>query len=233
VAVHSDPDLLLVDEVLAVGDEPYQRKCLDKIAEFQKDGRSILLVSHRQDQVRQLCDRVAVLDRGILTHDGDTATGLAVLKAQYKARAPRVGVTPEVAGEKSHAIAGVETRVTQSAGEPGLSATVVVDVIKARVAWDLVLTLRTASGIVLVSIKASDYGSTPPATTGRHAVTVRFAQIPLAAGDYVLDAAVVGTGGVVIDRVNGAGAFDLSHLSAGEGLLRLSAMVEYDSPTDA
>ena len=46
VAVHVDPDVLLVDEVMAVGDEPFQRKCMDKIHEFQDEGRTIILVSH-------------------------------------------------------------------------------------------------------------------------------------------------------------------------------------------
>jgi len=57
VAVHSDPDILLVDEVLAVGDEPFQRKCIDKIRDFQEEGRSIILVSHSAEQIVDACDR--------------------------------------------------------------------------------------------------------------------------------------------------------------------------------
>ena len=64
VAVHTDPDILLVDEVLAVGDEPFQRKCLDKIREFQEEGRTIIIVSHALDQIEALCDRVILMNRG-------------------------------------------------------------------------------------------------------------------------------------------------------------------------
>src|SRR3984893_18504570 len=64
VAVNTDPDILLVDEVLAVGDELFQRKCLDKIREFQREGRTIIFVTHTADLVRQICDRAAVLDHG-------------------------------------------------------------------------------------------------------------------------------------------------------------------------
>ena len=64
VAVHTDPDVLLVDEVLAVGDEAFQRKCLDKIREFQQQGRTIILVSHSLGQVTELCDRAVVLSKG-------------------------------------------------------------------------------------------------------------------------------------------------------------------------
>ena len=66
VAVNMDPDILLVDEVLAVGDEAFQRKCINKIREFQHEGRTIVFVSHGMDQVRQLCDRAFVLDHGKL-----------------------------------------------------------------------------------------------------------------------------------------------------------------------
>jgi ABC-2 type transport system ATP-binding protein len=77
VAVHVDPDVLLVDEVLAVGDEHFARKCLDKIAEFQDDGRTILLVSHGLDLVERICSRGVVLDHGRVVYDGDPyfATG--------------------------------------------------------------------------------------------------------------------------------------------------------------
>jgi len=71
VAVHTDPDLLLVDEVLAVGDEAFQRKCLDKIRSFQQEGRTIILVSHSLGQVIELCDRAVLLNKGEIVLDGD------------------------------------------------------------------------------------------------------------------------------------------------------------------
>ncbi len=70
VAVHLNPDILLVDEVLAVGDESFQRKCLDKMQELKRKGVSILFVSHELDLVRRLCDRVHVLNRGRMVRAG-------------------------------------------------------------------------------------------------------------------------------------------------------------------
>lgn len=64
VAVNMDPDILLVDEVLAVGDEAFQRKCLNRVRQFQRDGRTIVFVTHAADLVREICDRAAVLDHG-------------------------------------------------------------------------------------------------------------------------------------------------------------------------
>ncbi len=80
VAVHVDPDLLLVDEVLAVGDEAFQRKCMNTIHDFQAEGRTILFVSHSPDQVRELCDRVVVLERGELVFDGAADGAISAMR---------------------------------------------------------------------------------------------------------------------------------------------------------
>jgi ABC-2 type transport system ATP-binding protein len=70
VAVNVDPEILLVDEVLSVGDEAFQRKCLDRVSRFQKEGRTILVVTHAPDLVRQTCTRAIVLDHGGMVADG-------------------------------------------------------------------------------------------------------------------------------------------------------------------
>jgi ABC-2 type transport system ATP-binding protein len=66
VAVHVDPGVLLVDEVLAVGDEAFQAKCIQRVREFQREGRTIVLVTHALDTVREICDRAAMLHHGRL-----------------------------------------------------------------------------------------------------------------------------------------------------------------------
>ena len=66
VAVHVDPDVLLIDEVLAVGDEAFQAKCLDRIRTFQREGRTIVLVTHALNTVIETCDRAAMLHHGEL-----------------------------------------------------------------------------------------------------------------------------------------------------------------------
>ena len=64
VAVHVDPDVLLIDEVLAVGDEAFTRKCLDKIGEFRRRGKTILIVTHSLGLVEKMCDDVLWLRHG-------------------------------------------------------------------------------------------------------------------------------------------------------------------------
>ena len=63
-AIHAHPDVMLVDEVLAVGDEAFQKKCLAKIEEFRRQGRTIIFVSHSLGMVKQLCQRSLLLDSG-------------------------------------------------------------------------------------------------------------------------------------------------------------------------
>ena len=71
VAVHVDPDVLLVDEVLAVGDEGFSLKCLDKFAEFKRRGKTILLVTHGLNMVERFCDEAVWIDEGKLRGEGD------------------------------------------------------------------------------------------------------------------------------------------------------------------
>ena len=71
VAIHVDPEVLLVDEVLAVGDEAFTHKCLDKFAELRRRGRTVLLVTHQLEMVSRFCDEALWLDQGVARAHGD------------------------------------------------------------------------------------------------------------------------------------------------------------------
>jgi len=71
IAIHTDPELLLVDEILAVGDAPFQKKCLEKIKEMQNEGRTIILVTHDSNTVETFCDSAVLLDHGKLISQGN------------------------------------------------------------------------------------------------------------------------------------------------------------------
>src|SRR6202167_2615597 len=77
VAAHLEPEILLVDEVLAVGDTEFQKKCLGKMGDVAKEGRTILFVSHQMNQIRRLCERVVWIDSGALRAQGLTGSVLA------------------------------------------------------------------------------------------------------------------------------------------------------------
>lgn len=81
VAVHTEPDIFLVDEILSVGDEPFQRKCLERIRELQEAGRTMIVVSHELEMLERLCTRIVVLQKGRTIFDGDPTEAVATLRA--------------------------------------------------------------------------------------------------------------------------------------------------------
>jgi ABC-2 type transport system ATP-binding protein len=80
VAVHVDPDVLLIDEVLAVGDEAFQKRCLDKIRRFQEEGRTIVLVTHALDTVVAVCENAVMLEHGAVHMKGTPMDVVAELR---------------------------------------------------------------------------------------------------------------------------------------------------------
>jgi ABC-2 type transport system ATP-binding protein len=80
VAVHTDCDIFLVDEVLAVGDRPFKKKCMARMEEVRAAGQTMVYVSHAAGSVRKMCDRVLVLERGLLGFDGPVDEGIHYLK---------------------------------------------------------------------------------------------------------------------------------------------------------
>jgi ABC-2 type transport system ATP-binding protein len=80
VAIHVDSDIFLADEVLAVGDKPFKKKCMEKMQEIREGGHTLFYVSHAAGSVRKMCDRVLVLESGRLAFDGDVDEGIRYLK---------------------------------------------------------------------------------------------------------------------------------------------------------
>ena len=72
IAINVDPDILVVDEVLSVGDEEFQRKSFDKFKEMKKSGKTVIIVTHAMPVVRELCDEVSWLSQGVLQASGKT-----------------------------------------------------------------------------------------------------------------------------------------------------------------
>ncbi|MEI8240904.1 MAG: polysaccharide ABC transporter ATP-binding protein, partial [Actinomycetota bacterium] len=85
VAINLDPDILLVDEVLAVGDEVFQLKCINRIKQLQAAGRTIVFVTHNADTVREICHRAIVLDHGRVIADGEPGESIRVFREHLHA----------------------------------------------------------------------------------------------------------------------------------------------------
>jgi ABC-type polysaccharide/polyol phosphate transport system ATPase subunit len=85
LAAHIEPDILLIDEMLAVGDLSFKEKCIKKLRELQRAGRTMLLVSHQMEEIEKLCDRVILLDKGEIKLTGKPPEVIRAYKAMMQA----------------------------------------------------------------------------------------------------------------------------------------------------
>ena len=83
IAVHCQPDILLLDEVLAVGDAAFQAKCFNALSEFRSRGVGFILVSHQLSKIDFFCDRVLYLRRGRIAYLGNTRTAIAAVQSRH------------------------------------------------------------------------------------------------------------------------------------------------------
>jgi lipopolysaccharide transport system ATP-binding protein len=119
VAAHVEPEILLVDEVLAVGDHQFRVKCIDRFRELQAEGVTTVIVSHNRHLVESMCSRVIYLNRGQVVYDGDPGAAWdAYLSTSAADRLGLVDVEDDEAGEAAMAITGVE--VLDARGVPSL-----------------------------------------------------------------------------------------------------------------
>jgi CheY-like chemotaxis protein len=205
-------DILLVDEVLAVGDEAFTRKCLDRIARMRRDGVTMVLVSHDLDLVSQVADRAVYLEGGRLVLDGPVDT----VVARYRS---------DVAGAAEPAAAGSEVRVLEEGSRWGTgdveieSVTVEVGGRPATlVPWGSECALRIRYR-VRRPVEDFVFGLAWHAEDGAHAgghnthiegarpgrldrdgeVVCRYGRLDLAPGTYLVDAAIHAAGGLAYD----------------------------------
>ncbi|KQQ68800.1 ABC transporter ATP-binding protein [Microbacterium sp. Leaf320] len=195
VAVHTDPDVLLVDEVLAVGDEAFQRKCMERIAQFRAEGRTIVLVSHSASQVQELCDRAVVLKDGEVVFDGDVNDGVAVLRQVLEGRRlgdvhdEESGLPIEVTGITLFDADGIETDSVR-VGDP-LVLRINVRANQPMARWATGFSIDTTLGQMTIASNTERLGVTLPAIpAGDTHFDFRIEQVFLGAGQYYINANV-------------------------------------------
>ena len=98
VAAHLEPEILLVDEVLAVGDLEFQKKCLGRMSEVSKAGRTIVFISHQMGQIRRLCERVIWVDHGVIKKDGPTLDVVSAYEGSFTERIDIGDVQDKISG---------------------------------------------------------------------------------------------------------------------------------------
>jgi ABC-2 type transport system ATP-binding protein len=226
VAVHTDPDILLVDEVLSVGDEAFQIKCLEKIRSFQAEGRTIILVTHNLGQVLDLCDRAVLLNRGSMVFDGSPREAISVFRDFLEGR--RSDSTFEGRHEEIGAVSEVLAVVTDSESEPlsnNLEVTTDIWYNQRIDDWELVVQVDTPYGQAVYVSSSGKRGILSPLQGERRIKTV-IRDIKLGPGDYFVSVFVLdGVGRHVIDAVHSA-SFEIEGENRGGGVLRADSTFE-------
>jgi lipopolysaccharide transport system ATP-binding protein len=203
VAAHLEPDVLIVDEVLAVGDAGFQKRCLGKMGDVARQGRTVLFVSHSMPAVQKLCSRVVWLQGGQVAMNGDA---VKVVAAYLDASSETLGGSdPQQAGYLYRAIgaaAGEDAVVTSLraldvAGNP-MGTISTWDDVRFRLGFSVSRTFQsfaveicvtTIEGVPLLLTSTSPdnhvaFGVEP----GDYEVDLRFESLPLAAGEYLVSA---------------------------------------------
>lgn len=195
VAVHVDPDILLVDEVLAVGDEPFQIKCMNKIHQFQDEGRTIVLVSHSAGQVADVCDRAIVLEKGHLVEDSVPSIALQRLRRDYQ-EIMDSSTPSESSADPTVTIERVF--LTDSLGSPAISDWQVVmppgselqvhcllDFIHTVPGWHIQVRIESFTGALMLSTDTDhNLAQTLPGLQGQHEILIKFPDLRLGEDDY-------------------------------------------------
>lgn len=216
VAIHTDPDILLVDEVLAVGDEAFQRKCLDKIREFQQQGRTIVLVTHSLGQVLELCDRAIVLDHGKVAADGDPRMAVAVMRDLLEQRR----VAEETHREEQRiaparvvdVTVSVEGRAAGDAVDPGDDVDLFIELEADEPidGWFLGVQIDSALGQVVYGTTTRRLGVEMGRLEGRRRLRLRLNDARFGPGKYFVNVSIIDTTGRHIDDALQAASFNAS-----------------------
>lgn len=245
VAVNVDPHILLVDEVLAVGDERFQQKCMARIHEFQEEGRTIVVVSHAADQMRQLCDRVAVINAGELLTVAPPGEAIrafrdVLLGSDEPIPAADEGL-PEPTGEQQavhltttpRSVQVLSSRLEAAAGgtrlHPGDAATVVVELDVREEVRQVVFgcSIWSSKGEMIFDYNSGEPVTLPP---GRTSFSLAFSELPLLDGSYEVNVRVQHhRGGVMYARLEPAATFQVENPGTTTGIVAIPVHLEVSS----
>jgi ABC-2 type transport system ATP-binding protein len=228
VAVHTDPDLLLVDEILAVGDEAFQRKCLDKIRSFQEEGRTIILVTHSLGQVVELCDRAILLNRGKEVFDGDPREAVARFRNLLEERrvedaAAAPSPTPVNEGRVLSVAVQAEGRATQEPIQPGDTIRIAVE-LEHDIGiedWDCGIQINNALGQVVFGTTFRHMGETAARLRDRRTIEFTLADAHFGTGKYFVDASMLDSAGRHLFDLPQACSFDVPYFPLAVGTVHI------------
>jgi lipopolysaccharide transport system ATP-binding protein len=206
IAVNLDPEILVIDEIIAVGDEEFQRRCFDHLHELRRRGVTIVFVTHSMPLVQSLCDSAAWLDHGQLKQTGPAAAVAgAYLREVNQAESAAGGgdlrdpaTVPEAARQGSHEIVITGLQFLDAKGRPGRSV-IAGQPLRMRISYEarepvtgpvFGLGIYTDSDIYVTGTNSRDEDRGPDVLSGSGHVEFVFDRCPLNPGSYLVTAAV-------------------------------------------
>ena len=232
VAVHVDPEVFLIDEVLAVGDEGFQQKCLRRVTQFKDEGRTIVFVTHVVDQVRQICSEAVMLKQGVVHASG----GAEDVVREYRRLLLQKDVEYATRRE-THAVRIGDVRLLDKDGSvaariaPGDPLEVVIDLTAEEAVTDPVvaLTLHDQHNIYMYGWSTEDAGLSIERLQGEARVRFRLRSLPYTSGKYWATLAVTSRDRqVVYDLHEQRYTFEVPPISANPPVAYIQTDVEVE-----
>ncbi|HZT15319.1 MAG TPA: ABC transporter ATP-binding protein [Gaiellaceae bacterium] len=197
VAAHLEPEILIVDEVLAVGDAEFQKRCLMRMNDVAHEGRTVLFVSHNMQAIRRLCDRGILLEQGRLVMEGDVASVTQYYLSSIDAADDGVQRWPRQHRPGNEIAEILEVRVTDEHGQPSgsffsskpINVTVEFDLAVVDPAFTVGIDLLTGDGVLVFTSYQRDMpdDALPPFAPGRNAFRCTIPPGLLNGGRYMLN----------------------------------------------
>jgi ABC-2 type transport system ATP-binding protein len=232
VAVHVDPDVLLIDEVLAVGDEGFQQKCLQRITDFKNEGRTIVFVTHVVDQVRRICTEAVMLQKGKVHASGDPEE----VVREYR----RLLLTKDVAYAQTLQSKEVEIAAAELLTEDGFTAEILrpgdtlvvqMDLKATRAVSDPVVevTLHDQHNVYMYGANTEELGVSLGTLDGKKRVRFKIGPLPYTSGKYWVTLAVRSPdAGSLYDMQEHAYTFDVPQISDNPAVAYIPTDVEVE-----
>ena len=208
VAAHLEPDILLVDEVLAVGDLEFQRKCIGKMGRVAGEGRTVIFVSHNMAAVRTLCRSAMVLDAGQIVRQGEPGECIAYYVTHGFREEASTWTRPPTAIDTPLAITRVESRLAGVQPHLTLELDLMLETRGRHKPALLTVDILDAAGVALMQALPRLEGFVPDAN-GRHRVRAAIELPPLVPGQYFVSVWVGSHHADTLDTVERAVRFEV------------------------
>jgi ABC-2 type transport system ATP-binding protein len=258
VAVNVDPDVLVVDEVLAVGDERFQRKCIDRVNQFQREGRTILLVTHAADTVRAICDRGIVLSHGRKVAEGEPGEVTRIFRERLMAEGAGMSIVdptlvavpamPDSLGSVAlpdaerpvrfrsvHRVFSGDNTVPYMRCGDDLVIRVEFEALRAMDDVVFSLEIRDTDGNSLMRTDTSIIGTQIAAPQGTNVMHFGIVRMPLLDGSFTFALGIQSRSGILYDWQEQAGAFEVMNPGKTTGALHMdvhAALISSENELD-